>query len=276
MNYRALFASLVLTAAAVPTAQAAAWYGGQFSAEITMSGTKDPANKAQGKLFIGADKARAEGNHNNETKVVIRDNAKQKFFTLLPGKKEYYEGLGDAPPPPMPEVDVLPADADSLCNTQKAHVACTKQGAETLDGVNVEKWLIQMTPPAQQGQPPQPPRLITMWVDPAKRAILKQETQGGPSMVRKFGGAGEMNGRQVEKWGVTQSFQNQSMSSTLWVDPKLKLTIKAVGGDYNMDVTNVQEGAQDPKLFEVPADFKQIQPPKPPQQPGSGPGGPPR
>jgi hypothetical protein len=77
-----------------------------------------------------------------------------------------------------------------------------------------------------------------------------------------------LHGRPVEKWEMilTQGEQPAQRSSR-WFDPQLNLAIKeANSGGYVRELQNITVGPQDPGLFKIPEQFKQIVPRQPGQE----------
>ncbi|MBF0424358.1 MAG: hypothetical protein HQL66_00860 [Magnetococcales bacterium] len=262
-------ALLVVGVVASPAA-AAPWYGGEFSAEVTMSSKDNPSNQATGRVFVGKGRLRAEGSYRGQSKVVLIDDTNHKAWTLLPTSKQYYEGVADAPVPPQPDVEPMPSDADSPCNTSAGQVKCSKTGTENVGGVAAEKWVIVR---AFQNRTMQ----VNLWVDAQRRIVLRQEAQDGPIMERLFKGMEDVNGRQTEKWEFVRSFRGQSMSSTQWIDARLRIPVRGMSSDqkYLLEVRNIQEGPQADALFVLPGDFQQVAAPKMPDPRMGGEGGPP-
>jgi hypothetical protein len=70
-------------------------------------------------------------------------------------------------------------------------------------------------------------------------------------------GSEMMNGRMCDKWEIASS--NKSDSGTVWVDQKTHMPIKSVMGDGSTwELTNFQEGAQDPSLFLPPSGYQKF------------------
>ncbi|MBF0625063.1 MAG: hypothetical protein HQL82_09685 [Magnetococcales bacterium] len=250
---------------AAPPALAAPWYGGPFSAEIVMSSSGDPANQASGRLFVGETALRAEGTHQGQTKAVIIDRTQGKAWTLLVDRKQYHEGISDAPMPPQPDIqDNLPGDPNGPCQTGQGEMQCQKMGSEAVNGIPTDKWQIVRN---SQGRT----MGMILWVDPQRRLILRRQAQNGPTMERSFQGMEQVNGRNAEKWEFTESFQNQSRRYTQWTDATLRIPLRMTGEQqFSAELRNVTEGPQNPELFQIPKDYQQIAPPQPPQQQGGG------
>ncbi len=67
-------------------------------------------------------------------------------------------------------------------------------------------------------------------------------------------GSETVNGRSCDKWEIA----GPRLTETVWIDQKIHFPIKTVGPSGTTEMKNVQEGAQDPKLFEVPSDFRKM------------------
>jgi hypothetical protein len=80
-------------------------------------------------------------------------------------------------------------------------------------------------------------------------------------------GSETLNGRNVEKWEINQSFQGQTLLTHVWVDTKLHVWIKVeVMAGANLALINelqdIQEGPQPSSLFVIPAGFREMTVPK--------------
>lgn len=86
-------------------------------------------------------------------------------------------------------------------------------------------------------------------------------------------GAEKVNGRNTEKWQIVMSQGDQKLRSVVWVDRGLGMPVREeLPGGYVRELRDIQEGPQDPSLFEVPNDYERIELPKQPPQ-GAAPGG---
>ncbi|MBF0400215.1 MAG: hypothetical protein HQL90_05555 [Magnetococcales bacterium] len=265
------------------TALAAIWYNGEFSADIIITDPQTPEGKVQGTFYVGKDRFRAEGVHQGKRKALIVHPQEHKVWMLFPDEKSYYAGPGSAPIPPRPDVERLPGDNDGPCKQDKA-IACKRLGTETLHGVETEKWEVTLTPPPPPaGQPagataPQAAvQKATVWADPARRIIIRQQPEVGPAMERILTGTEKVADRLTEKWTITHTFQGNTQQSTRWIDSKLRVPVREEEeGKLLMELVNLQEKPQPASLFELPKDYKEIQPPAPPtaqQAPATPPAG---
>ncbi|MEO5376677.1 MAG: hypothetical protein H7832_02655 [Magnetococcus sp. DMHC-6] len=240
---------------------AAPWYNSAFSAQIQKSDPNDPTSNATAQIIVGKESFRAQADHNGQQIVVIFNSKTQKSWTLNTGKKEFYEGVINAPEPPKVDIDLLPDDPQSNCNQPKGPT-CTKVGQEKVNGIPADKWHIQVTDQAGQSL------LISLWSDPSRKIILRQEVPNGPTMNRVLAGVENINNRKTEKWEITEAFQDKKHTVTKWIDLNLHIPIRIQSDTGSkIELSQIQEGSQPDTLFQVPADFKQIATPTAPQSP---------
>ncbi|MGN7612459.1 hypothetical protein ACQZV8_10285 [Magnetococcales bacterium HHB-1] len=238
---------LPLTAAAMP------WYGGYFSAKIETQVPNQP--KTYGKLSVGPFKLRSEATFQGNQRILIVDFKKQQAWTLLPNKRQYYRGFGQAPIPPKPDRDILPNQPQSPC--QKATTTCRLLKQASVHGI-----------PAQQWQIVSKTKQIILWIDPTRHIILKQEGAGFPAMERKLLGREQVQNRLTEKWRFTQKIGQQQHLVTQWIDQKLRLPIKVEqAGHTLLSITHIKPGMPDENLFKIPAGFQEVAPPTQKTQP---------
>jgi hypothetical protein len=78
----------------------------------------------------------------------------------------------------------------------------------------------------------------------------------------------KVGNRQADKWELAISRNGKNIKSLVWIDPKLGMPIREeVPGVGAMELRNIEEGAQPDSLFEIPAGFQKVDPPR-----GRGPG----
>ncbi|OSM02099.1 hypothetical protein MAIT1_02186 [Magnetofaba australis IT-1] len=255
----------------------ASWYGGSFSAVITMSSPKNPKQSASGQIFVGDEKLRAQGVVGGEQRAVILDAANKKIWTLAPDRKLYQEGIY-GPMPPRPDRAMMPSDPKHpLCGAEAAKkgVTCVKaKKPEAVGGVQAERWEISMMDRGAK-------QTMRLWVDPSRSVVIQREIPNGPLMTRVLEGVEQLNGRETEKWRLVTAFNGKSREMTQWVDVKLRMPVKAeANGAVTLMVSDIKEGAQPAELFTLPADYtpatKSAQggaPAQKPQAPHAAPGG---
>lgn len=271
----AVVATLIAVLLHATAGKASVWYPGEFSATIALSHPTAPQSTVRGTFHVGQDRFRAEGDYQGQRTVLIVQARDRKVWTLFPQNKTYYAGPGRTPTPPKPDIERLPGDRDGPCQQQREGVTCRQVGTETRHGIATEKWVITYSggSPAASNAPAAPEREVTLWVDPTRRIVIRQQFQDGPSMERSLTATEPVHGRQTEKWTFVQSFQGKTREHVLWVDAALRVPVREeTGGKVVMELVNIQEKPQPANLFEVPASFREIQPPFPPsgEQPSDG------
>jgi outer membrane lipoprotein-sorting protein len=75
-----------------------------------------------------------------------------------------------------------------------------------------------------------------------------------PNTTCKKVGTETVNGRSCDKWEFTTS----GRTTTYWIDQKLYFPIKMTGEGSTWELTNIKEGPQDVKLFEIPSDYQKM------------------
>jgi len=116
---------------------------------------------------------------------------------------------------------------------------------------------------------------------PQQSEKLLTDPRGNPCALRQEGrtctdlGSERVAGRTAEKWRVTEKDGSQT---TVWVDKALKLAVRSESRAGTTELTNIREGAQPERLFEIPSDYRVLQtgpmPPRQEPQPGVGGSGP--
>lgn len=79
----------------------------------------------------------------------------------------------------------------------------------------------------------------------------------------KDDGPETVNGRNAEKWEISQSLQGQTLLTRVWVDTRLHVWTKVevmAGSTLVMsnELQNIQEGPQPASLFVIPAGFREV------------------
>jgi hypothetical protein len=78
-----------------------------------------------------------------------------------------------------------------------------------------------------------------------------------PDTTCKNEGTETVDGRATDKWVFTN--KKDGDVNTSWIDKKLHFPIKTLTNDGSeMDLTNIQEGAQPESTFEVPAGYQKF------------------
>ncbi|MGF1613334.1 MAG: hypothetical protein ACFCVA_05280 [Gammaproteobacteria bacterium] len=114
---------------------------------------------------------------------------------------------------------------------------------------------IEFKGPAQENIPSRPPL-------PGEPGSLCGKQKG---LTCNEVGAERINGRNTEKWEIVVAEGGREMRSVVWVDRGLGVPVREeLEGGYVRELRDIQEGPQDPSLFQVPAEYKRIELPKPP------------
>jgi hypothetical protein len=80
-------------------------------------------------------------------------------------------------------------------------------------------------------------------------------------------GVTNLYGRSTLRWQIDQTTTGKPIRAFLWIDPRLKVPIREEYPDgATVEMLNIQEGQQPAQLFQIPGQYKQVQPPAPPEQ----------
>ena len=83
----------------------------------------------------------------------------------------------------------------------------------------------------------------------------KNPCASDPGSTCKDLGTETINGRTTDHWQITHK---DGTVSDIWIDNSLHFPIKTVSGGTTWQLTNIQEGPQDPSLFQVPAGYRKM------------------
>jgi len=107
---------------------------------------------------------------------------------------------------------------------------------------------------------------------PASRQDLQMYATGAspcPSSgaTCKDDGSETVNGRNTEKWEISQSMQGQTLITRVWVDTKLHVWTKVevlagVTTVFSRELQDVHEGSQPASLFVIPPEYRDMALPK--------------
>jgi hypothetical protein len=71
-------------------------------------------------------------------------------------------------------------------------------------------------------------------------------------------GEDTLNGRPAVKWAMTATYNGQTATQYVWVDPKLGAAVRIDAGRATHELQNIQEAPQPARLFAIPADYRRI------------------
>ncbi|MCP5372929.1 MAG: hypothetical protein H6907_14480 [Hyphomicrobiales bacterium] len=242
---------LASAAALLALAGAARADGVSFVADAVQSHPQHGTQ--QGKLYVSDLGTRFEVAQQGQTRVQIYDAVSGLTRALFPDQKTYMEWRGGGGVP-----GVKP---DNPCPSDK-RIACDKQATETVGNVSAEKWRLS----SAQG------RTAMIWWDPQRRMVVRQESDDGQVMQMTFLGPVRLDGRAVENWRtVFQSSDGKQSQTEQYYDPAIGLAVRETfPNGVVRELRNIRMVAPDPKLFQVPAGYRQVQPPPQGQQGGRG------
>jgi hypothetical protein len=227
----------------------------EFSADAFQ--TTPQGQQMQQRMYVGADgRVRVESSTAGQEFIQIIDPTQKAMFMLMPEQKAYMAREFDG----TEQLERSTADPDPSPCAGVPDAKCKMLGKETVNGRSAEKWeLVQQ----QNGET----QRMLYWIDVERRLPLRQFMPDGTTTELKEVGKEVLNGRQTEKWQMTMSQPGgEAMESFQWYDPQLKIAIREElpGGAYR-ELRNIQIGKQPASLFQIPADYRKISAPQPPQ-----------
>lgn len=222
----------------------------QFSAEAVQQTPDRPAMKAR--IFVGKDAVRSEYEMNDQKFIEIVRKQEEKRIILNPARKEYMLQQGTSvvlPQTASKKKDVSPCEG-------VANVKCEKKSEEEVNGRKAEKWEFVSD---YQGRELR----SLVWIDVKKRFPVRQLYPDGSMLEMNLLGKEKINDRMTEKWEVVNIQPTGQRSRSLqWHDMKLEIAIREeLPGGYVRELKNIKIGNQPDTLFNVPADYKQIEMP---------------
>ncbi len=235
-------------------AATAAAGGAAFSADAVTNDLQNNRSMTL-KMFIGDDGLqRKEYSYGNETVVEISNPPQGKFWQLLPAQSTYYEHQVPTPP------STTAGDRNPCHNIPE--LKCALLGKEPVHGRPAEKWEITGADP--QGQTFR----VLRWIDLERELPLKEQTPDGATTEMRLLGKEQIAGRTTEKWEMKVTQQQNVFRSYQWYDPQLEYAIREeMPGKLVRELRNIKVGPQPAHLFQVPQDFKKLQPPAQGAQP---------
>lgn len=217
----------------------------EFSAEAVQQSPMRPDFRAT--MYVSKDAVRTESTLNNTAVVEIVNANQQTRILLVPGDKIYLQQ--QAPAQPQANVSKSGNPCEGMPGT-----TCKKLTDETINDRKTEKWEFTSE---RNGQTIR----SLHWIDAKRRMPVREFYPDGTVTELTLQGNETINGRATEKWQMQMTrADGQSMSSTQWYDPELKIAIREeMQGGYIRELRNIKVGAQDKKLFEIPTEYTRAQ-----------------
>lgn len=219
----------------------------EFSAQAVQQAPGRPVFQAQ--MYVSKEAVRTDSKVNNTDIIEIVYPAKFAQVLLIPGDKIYLERKSDKAPAAMAAMK----DSTEKPCAGRPDTKCTLVSKETINGRKTEKWEFIAT---QNGR-----SLRSLhWIDEERRMPVREFYPDGTVTELKILGQETINGRKTEKWSMLMTrADGQSMESTQWYDPELKIAIREeMPGGYIRELRNINTGSQKKSLFEIPKDFHKV------------------
>jgi len=257
-----MWKSSSLLAAVFLLAASSAWAGTvAFTADAVQNHPRMGAQS--GRLAVSEKGIRFESVQQGRQTIQIVLPAEGVTRVLYPRDRVFMEWKG-AP-------DMTPAGArpDTPCpkTPQGApKITCKEDGTDKISGIDTRKWTL-----TRAGTPGS----ILIWWDPTRKMALRQESHDGRVMMLNLQGEIDYESRKVEQWESTMTSPNGQMQKAMQLfDPELGISVNEVHPNGMMrGLSNIKIGEPDPTLFEVPKDYRKIDPPQQRGQQQAVPGG---
>jgi hypothetical protein len=142
----------------------------------------------------------------------------------------------------------------------KVRFAVTAQKNSSFALINVAQRTSTMVLPDAKSYVVSPPGHLSSSIplfhidDPENACKAWEKSMDNPGTCKKIGDD-SVNGREAVKY--TGAMENGDIG-TAWIDRKLNFVIKWEGQKTVAELQNIQEGAQEASLFEVPSDYQKL------------------
>ena len=244
---RTFAVTLVWGALLLPVAGAAAWFGGEFSAEAVQYDPQSGAWRSAGRVLVSADRMRLESELPGERRVWIIDAVRHRVWQVDPEARTYTE-MRDVPSIPLLVATTMPNESGSAC--QSGAMKCKRLGEETVNGVVAEKWEFL----AKQGRSEVH---AVQWLDPDRKVAVREELPDGQTVERTLLGETALDGRTLEQWEVSRTRNGTIEREVQYVDPRLKVVVRQEQEDGRITaLRNITEGSPPSTVFELPEGFQ--------------------
>ena len=219
----------------------------EFSADAVQA---LPGQEIQtGKLYVGKLGTRFEFQKRGRPIVQIMLPEQGLMRILFPLERRYIEFKR------KPGTLMSPARPDTPCTSAK-HIQCEKLSATKINGMPAERWRIRAA---------MPPRELRIWWDAKRKIALRKEFSDGRIMQATLRGMQKFEDRDVEAWEFIYTSPNGRFTRTMsLIAPDLGIAvIEQQPNGVMRRLHNVTKGAPAAKLFQIPAGYKKIDPPRP-------------
>lgn len=226
----------------------------EFSADAVMSHPQQQQKMVR-KMNVGKTAVRTEANMQGKSMIQVIDLKTRTARMLFPDSKTYFEIPGDGA-----GSDSLGDNTANPCD-RIPQAKCTSLGAEDVNGRKAVKWQIQ-------GEFNGQTYTAFQWLDQQRHLPVRQLQPNGASIELALLGQEKLNGRLAEKWQVTTTqADGKEVRLMQWYDPQIRVTVREeMPNGYVNELINIKVGQQDASLFQVPAGYRQVQPPARPGQ----------
>lgn len=203
--------------------------------------------ETSGRILKSGDNMRLEFQQNGRQIIQILLPSMGVMYVLDPQTKTYTEMRGQTMPATAASRQSVP------CSEQSGLAVCQRVGADTVSGIQVERWLIAAQP---QTQP-----LSLLW-DPTRRQALRQDFPDGSSMAMRFKAMEDVNGRETEHWIIeVLAPGRETLTGGWWFDPVLRVVVREdLPGGESRRLENIVVGGVDATAFQVPEGWQQLDP----------------
>ena len=215
----------------------------------TVNGQQDqPAT-----LYVSDNGSRYEYVERGREIVKITLNQKKIMRILFPQEKLYMEIQAPADlPTPM-------NDASSPCPPVDG-LTCEKIADAKFGDIDVEQWTQHHAPSNSTS---------TMWWEPVRKMIVRQEFPDGRIMQLKLAGDVDHEGRATERWDISFATPDgKVMNSYRLVDRDLGIIVKEENPQAGLarELRGLKVVDSDSGWFDVPAGYQRIDAPQRPAQ----------
>lgn len=202
-----------------------------------------------GRIFVSDQGTRYEFSEQGRDIVQIILPEQKIMRILFPKDKVYMETQAPA------DTAVAMAKTSSPCPPVDA-ITCDRVGMDKFGAIDVERW--QQSIEGLQGT-------STLWWDPKRKMIVRQEYPDGRIMQLQMTGEVDFNGRKAENWVISYAQPGQQVTTGLrLVDTDVGIIVKEQSPTGLVrELRDLKVVEVDPTWFTVPEGYQRIDPPQP-------------